>query len=433
MQRSESHYDAIVVGAGIGGLISARELSQAGLRTLLVEARDHVGGRTNTVDFAGERIETGGTYFDLDREPEMRKEFERYALPIRYTKDEVAFRTLLNGKVYTSPFPFEQVDDLIRVAYKAIQDSHRIDIEDPNWALGKDDLDIPFSEWLAQFGELPRETWEYVNAWISIYAGNLPSEVSALAIIGPYIAGLGHSPWGWYAGVSYEIDGGSDKYRQAVLADCPGMTLKLDTPVAKIEQTDELVTITARSGETFTADYAVLAAPVNTWSNIEFTPGLSEMKAEAASVKHIGKHQKLWMHVRNVPAGIYGISYESPFKMLIHHTVLDNGETLIFAMTEHTQLDIDDKDAVQEALRKIVPEADLLDTYYEDWLGNEFSNGTWMVAQPGFLTKYPVLDQPEGRLYFAGADVNKRWESWMVGGLYSGKKAAAAIVENRGN
>jgi phytoene dehydrogenase-like protein len=46
-------YDAIVVGAGHNGLICAAYLARAGRRTLLVEARDSVGGCASTVNALG--------------------------------------------------------------------------------------------------------------------------------------------------------------------------------------------------------------------------------------------------------------------------------------------------------------------------------------------------------------------------------------------
>ncbi|WP_166880532.1 NAD(P)/FAD-dependent oxidoreductase [Salinibacterium sp. ZJ450] len=431
MNQSVDHYDSIVVGGGLAGLIAARELSQAGLRTLLVEARDRLGGRTNTADFAGQPIETGGTYWDPDREPLAREEFTKYNLPIRYTKDQVAFRTRLNGKTYEEAFPFDQVEDLIRVAYRAIHESHRIDFEKDNWVDDVKDLDIPFSEWLAGI-ELPRETWEYATAWVEIYGGNLTHNISAADIIGPYIAGMNNSPWSWYAGVSHEIEGGSKLYRQAIIDDSPGLVIKLNTPIVRVEQDANGVQLTSRSGEVFTADDVVWATPLNTWSDVEFTPALCPAKTAAAQEKHVGKQHKLWMRVRNVPVGIYSISHELAFKMLLHHATLDNGETLIFAMTEHTQLNVDDIEAVQRELRKLAPEAEVLETFYENWLDSEFSQGTWMVSRPGFLTNYfGDLDKPEGRLRFAGADVDKRWTGRMVGCISSGKAAAEQIVTSR--
>src|SRR5688500_5096526 len=49
-------HDAIVVGAGHNGLVCAAYLARAGVRTVLVEARDAVGGCASTVDAVGARV-----------------------------------------------------------------------------------------------------------------------------------------------------------------------------------------------------------------------------------------------------------------------------------------------------------------------------------------------------------------------------------------
>ena len=49
-------YGAIVVGAGHNGLICAAYLAKAGIPTLLIEARDEVGGCASTVDALGARV-----------------------------------------------------------------------------------------------------------------------------------------------------------------------------------------------------------------------------------------------------------------------------------------------------------------------------------------------------------------------------------------
>jgi oxygen-dependent protoporphyrinogen oxidase len=52
----------IVVGAGISGLSAAYELQKAGREVIILEARDHVGGRMTTVDWGGFKVDIGAKF-----------------------------------------------------------------------------------------------------------------------------------------------------------------------------------------------------------------------------------------------------------------------------------------------------------------------------------------------------------------------------------
>ena len=61
----ETTYDAIVVGAGAGGLFTAARLSKLGYRTLVVEALDKVGGRASTTDVDGFKVNDGAIVIEV--------------------------------------------------------------------------------------------------------------------------------------------------------------------------------------------------------------------------------------------------------------------------------------------------------------------------------------------------------------------------------
>ena len=56
MKRAAHDFDAIVIGAGHNGLVTAAYLARSGLSTLLIEARSDVGGTAASEYFAGARV-----------------------------------------------------------------------------------------------------------------------------------------------------------------------------------------------------------------------------------------------------------------------------------------------------------------------------------------------------------------------------------------
>jgi monoamine oxidase len=62
--------DVVVIGAGMAGLTTARALAEAGLRVLVLEAQERIGGRILTQHVAGEAIELGAEFIH-GRPPEL--------------------------------------------------------------------------------------------------------------------------------------------------------------------------------------------------------------------------------------------------------------------------------------------------------------------------------------------------------------------------
>lgn len=67
-ESSGTTFDALVIGAGAGGMAAAARLNWHGYRTLLVETRDRVGGRASTVDIDGFRVNTGALIIETGGE-----------------------------------------------------------------------------------------------------------------------------------------------------------------------------------------------------------------------------------------------------------------------------------------------------------------------------------------------------------------------------
>ncbi len=66
--NSDDVFDALVIGAGAGGMAAAARLNRLGYRTLLAERFDRVGGRASTVEIDGFRVNTGALIIETGGE-----------------------------------------------------------------------------------------------------------------------------------------------------------------------------------------------------------------------------------------------------------------------------------------------------------------------------------------------------------------------------
>jgi phytoene dehydrogenase-like protein len=60
---SETRYDAVIIGAGLGGLSAGAFLAKAGKRVLVLEKTGHIGGRCRTIQLMGHNFDIGADYF----------------------------------------------------------------------------------------------------------------------------------------------------------------------------------------------------------------------------------------------------------------------------------------------------------------------------------------------------------------------------------
>ena len=73
--------DVVVIGAGLAGLITARELSNRGHSVVVLEARDRLGGRLWTENRLGQKLELGGNWLHWTQ-PHVWAEVTRYGLEV---------------------------------------------------------------------------------------------------------------------------------------------------------------------------------------------------------------------------------------------------------------------------------------------------------------------------------------------------------------
>jgi monoamine oxidase len=423
-------FDVVVIGAGFAGSIAAQKLSKAGHDVLLLEARDRIGGRTWYKKFAetDHEVEFGGTWVVPEHQPNVKEIIDGYGLELVDSPSPQIFTWPLAGQVSRSPFPIpvEEWMDFERAITYIDTNAARIRFaEAPLDQADIKDLDIPFEEFLDRINP-PRMTREFLLSWAGFYFGNYPANVSALHILS-WVAGFDNSSVGWYVGVSKKFLHGTRSAIEAIHADSAAQ-LRLDSPVRSVEQTDGGVVVTTRDGQAFEAKAAIVATPVNTWSSIDFQPALAGSHAAMAAEKQAGQSVKVWALVRGLPGNFYGVGWETALKWVATEYNVDEGQLVVGFGCAPADLDVDDAAAVQQAVREFLPDVEVLAVDAHNWNGDEFAQGTWMAYRPGQVMQHASnLQQPQGRIAFAGSDLASGWAGWMDGALESGKRAAADV------
>ncbi|MBU0383816.1 flavin monoamine oxidase family protein, partial [Acinetobacter baumannii] len=93
-------YDIAVIGAGCAGVVAARDLSNAGHKVVLLEARDRIGGRTYTGEAFGRQVEFGGGYSHWTQ-PYIWRELQRYGIGLNPPTEVDKTVWFADGKLHT--------------------------------------------------------------------------------------------------------------------------------------------------------------------------------------------------------------------------------------------------------------------------------------------------------------------------------------------
>jgi monoamine oxidase len=423
-------YDALVIGAGFAGLTAARDLAKDGKRVLIIEARDRIGGRTWYRPFADTAysVEMGGGWVDPVFNVALMREIERYGIVLAETPVGESQVAVLDGQRYDSIYPLsvEDVLGLERALFPILEAARRIDPTVPLDRQDAADLDVPLDEYLDAL-DLPLRVRRIAGAWIRTNAGCEEADVSALHLLSwiPSLNGsaitVAHFP-------SHRFAEGSARLYQALLADA-ACDVVLETPVESVTQTVERVEVRARSGETFRGRAAVVAVPLNCWSDIAFEPALSPAKRAGAATGQSGTTNKLWALTTGLPRKLQAIGDRAmAIDTFTAQLQVDEGDLVVGFSTRERELDVTDPAAVETALQAFVPSARVLKVDSHDWVADPYAKGTWCAAPAGLLSKHAAgLAEDEGRLIFAGSDLAHAFRGWITGAVESGGAAASRL------
>ncbi|EXJ63123.1 lysyl oxidase-like protein 2/3/4 [Cladophialophora yegresii CBS 114405] len=450
-------YDVLVIGAGFAGLRAARELTRHyGLRVLIVEGRDRIGGRTWTAQAFGEDFEMGGTWVHWNQ-PHLCAELHRYGL---HKNLKSSACTLAAQKTYYK----EATGEVVEVDGNALAETTQAVADRVFTIDGFSSRELmpyphdPFREpapWkrydhltvrqrLDQLDDIPDGHKGQFESAVNTFGSAPSAEIGFVEVLRWYALG-GHNMAQVFelAGVYKLAKGGMTSFARSILKDAWSDIL-LDTTVSEITQTgpDGPVVARAKDGRTFRAKAVVCTVPLNCLGDVKFSPPLSPLKREAIAKGHINKGAKIHFRLAQTEPGWFAAcdghaasSSSFCFAFSDHNgtspTSGPRGTYCIgFGFNGCLRDPRDSRHVVEEFNRDVRPSAVVEGYLTHDWMNDPLAKGVWSCWGSHCTTKYlQELQKAHGNVFFASADWALGWRGFVDGALESGSQTAQAVAE----
>jgi pseudooxynicotine oxidase len=422
--------DVVVIGGGFAGITAAREATLGGADVVLLEGRDRLGGRTWTHRWNDTDIELGGGWVHW-HQPHVWAEITRAGLATERGEDAAraswfAGAERREGTIYDRDGIAERGwNQFVDGVEEALPLPH-----DPLYAAEK----------LARFDrqtiaerveelDLDEEERDVLWAELESLAHGRLEEAGAVAVLRWHALSGGTLRLTQETGGRVTFTRGTKSLIEAIASKAPFET-RLSDRVAGVSQRNGGVEVHTRAGETLPARVAVVAVPLNVLTGIEFDPPLSETKQEGVALGQASRGVKIFIHARGEPIFQNGIKPGHPFGYLDTEILYPDGTQLMIGFGHDMDIcDATDLATVQRQLDEIIPGYEALAATAHDWLGDEFSRGTWAIHRPGWYAKYHAeMQRPEGQVVLAGSDLANGWAGFMDGAIESGLRAGAAAL-----
>jgi len=441
--------DVVVVGAGIAGLVAARDLVAGGREVVVLEARDRVGGRTYTctlddgtpVDHGGQWI--GPTQLRMER---LARELGLETFPT-YNDGEHLLQfgdklTRYRGTIPSiSPFV---LSDMAQAQTRFDRMARRVPLEAP-W-------DAPRARaWDAQ----TFETWIRHN--VATRGGRELFRLFAEGVFAAEAAdfSLLHALLYTHSGGGVDMlagtRGGAQQDRfvdgaQSValgLAAGLGDRVRLENAVRRIDHKADAVSVLS-DALLVSARHVVVAVPPTLAGRIVYEPGLPASRDQLTQRVPMGSVIKchavydrpFW---RDDDLTGQATGDRGPAKVVFDNSPPSGQPGILLAFLEGAHARelgrVDARTRREAVLRSLVgyfgSAAELPADYVElDWSTEPWTRGCYGAHFPANVwTQYGrALRAPVGRIHWAGTETATVWNGYMDGAAQSGERAAAEVL-----
>jgi monoamine oxidase len=432
--------DVAVVGAGLAGLVCARDLVRAGRSVVVLEASDRVGGRTVNEDLGDGQVVEGGGQWAGPTQTAVLALARELGVATFPTHDEGDNLLEWRGAVrrYRGTIPRVGplvLADLAQAMARTERLARRVPPEAP-WtapdAVAQDGTTL--ETWLRRNVRTAGARDLLTLGVRAVFAAE-PAELSLLGALA-YVRSAG----GWSAlldtGGGAQQDrfvGGSQRLSQLLARDLP---VVLGTPVTRIAQDAHGVDV-----EGHRARRVVVTAPPALAGRIAYAPALpgardhlTQRVPMGAVVKCHAVYDEPWWRAEGLSG--QGTSDRGPVSAVFDNSPPSGRPGVLLAFLEgraaRTVRPGERRTQVLDALARLFgPRARRVERWLErDWTAEPWARGGYGGAlAPGAWTQLgPALRAPVGRVHWAGTETASRWTGYMDGAVRSGADAARDVL-----
>ena len=481
MVHNSSGKPILIIGAGLAGLASAYELAKNGQKVVILEARDRLGGRVETLrkPFSDNHVAEAGASWLNDRhniamgyilEFGLGNELKHVPLSgkplfyhIKKTSAETRFlpnepwlnsmglhdgekKMGLGGilsavfcdiSLLGNPAQKDWPPPPVRQKYGSM--TFEEFLQSPHWSsvphLNKV---IPY---ISSQGAI-----EMIRPWFAWWDEDF-RKISALSMIEYGSLGLGISADRAHISKWFMAKNGMDFLPRAFAQELEniGVTILKNSPVTSIKQTNSSISLCyvlpSGKSETVEGNYAICTIPLPTLKKIKVEPKLSDGKwklineIQYASVSRAYvQGKKNFIDLKNsvgftdlAIGNLMDMSYyhaKGPGKLL--QSFMIGKQARNFSKKTNTSK----KKFMVEEINKIFPNftIDNIDRFtHKCWDDDPWSCGAYPMFTPDQFLSRGELSKAEGLLHFAGEHTSE-YTTWIEGALRSGQRAAAEVL-----
>lgn len=451
--------DTVVVGAGISGLVAARELADRGQDVLVLEARGRVGGRVLNHRLAqGGVIESGGAFIGPTQD-HIARLAQELGVPtfLEHNEGNSVYVSSLTGRMeYSGTVPPDPtiLPDAALLLQRIDSMAAEIDVAAPWTHPSAAEWDSQtLGEWIRANAINADGVGNLIECWTQPGFGADPDELSLLYVLW-YVACSGNERnVGTFSRNSDTANGaqerrfvGGSQLIPIRLARRLGDLVALRAPVRRIEQRDGGVVVHSRRGVVH-ARRVIVAAPPPLVLGIEWFPKLPTRRLQLLRHLEMGQLMKcdavyetpFW---RDAGLNGFGINDSGAARAVFDNSPKNGrpGVLLAFvggsAWRQYGVLSAADrKQAVLEGFAAMFGEQALHPVEYveHDWTHEQWTTGgPTAIYSPGTMVAFgSAIRKPFGRVHWAGTETSTYWTGYMDGAVRAGRRAAIEVGERR--